>query len=534
MNSVFTKTFHSFFSVLIFSFAVHAQHGVSPEWGSEIQIPKVNSNYSQRGVLFNNIVCANTGRIFLHTVELDTSINPPQGIIKGVYIYYSDNGGLTWSIPVEFTPVKLTVGSSPTKIAISGDGSVHFFWTALAPAALFYSRYDYNLNLVVDTIRIANKVNFEQWATHLTIDRRNRLHAIWHEGNTNNNNVAEVYYSNSSDNGLTWRQAERLSAEDGKHSAFPRVQLDAASGDTIAIAWRNEVTANNWDVQMRISTNFGASWNPIDTVVSDLSFDSDPDVLIDNYGRIHLFYHQYPVVNPFYGANVRYGYSDNLGQTWIPATFYQMTETGMRSHLVEGTRYDITRNILWTFWKDERDFMNGQHRADMMCSYSTDRGENWSSPEWVTDKDSFTIAYKAATLTHDGGIAVNYEVSSSVNGLGLVQVYFRKRNSPLGVNPISTTLPCNFVLNQNYPNPFNPYTKVRFSIPGIRGLSETQSVQLKVYNILGKEVATLVNGQLNPGTYEADFNGNGLSGGVYFYQLTAGRFTDTRKMILTK
>jgi hypothetical protein len=518
----------SIFAMLFSSVIAFAQHGVGPSWGVEIPIPKINSNYSQRGVLFNNMVCANTGRIFIHTLEIDTTVNPPNGIVRGIYIYYSDNGGTNWSSPVVFTPAEKTIGASAPKITITNDGNVHFFWTAKVPAALFYSRYDYNLNLVIDTIRIANKVNYDQWATHLTIDKQDRLHAIWHEGNTDTNYTAEVYYSNSSDNGITWRPAQLLSNNDGKHSAFPRVQLDAARGDTIAIAWRDQVTSSNWDIQMRISTNFGANWNPVQTVVSGANYDSDPDVLIDNYGRIHLFFHQYPVGNPFYGANVRYAYSDNLGVMWVPNTFYQMSEPGKRSHLVEGTRYDISRNLLWTFWKDERDFINGQTRADMMCSYSTNRGTNWSNPEWVTDRDSFAIGYKAACLTYDGGVAVNYEVSSRTNGLGLLQVYFRKRENPLGITNINTTIPNDFMLYQNYPNPFNPNTKISFH------LKNRSYVMLTIYDITGKVVQVLVNGQLAAGSYETEWAASGFSSGVYFYKLETNGFTDTKKMLMIK
>jgi len=83
-------------------------------------------------------------------------------------------------------------------------------------------------------------------------------------------------------------------------------------------------------------------------------------------------------------------------------------------------------------------------------------------------------------------------------------------------------------LSQNYPNPFNPSTKINYKIeePGL--------VQLKVYNVLGVEVATLVNAQQNSGNYTADFNAAKLSSGVYFYSLSVNNFTQTRKMILEK
>jgi hypothetical protein len=85
-----------------------------------------------------------------------------------------------------------------------------------------------------------------------------------------------------------------------------------------------------------------------------------------------------------------------------------------------------------------------------------------------------------------------------------------------------------FALQQNYPNPFNPTTQIRFSLP------EQSEVTLKVYNILGKEIATLVNDVKGAGVHEVSFDGTGLASGVYFYTLQTDKYTQTHKMILIK
>ncbi|MBI5402782.1 MAG: T9SS type A sorting domain-containing protein [Ignavibacteriae bacterium] len=85
-----------------------------------------------------------------------------------------------------------------------------------------------------------------------------------------------------------------------------------------------------------------------------------------------------------------------------------------------------------------------------------------------------------------------------------------------------------FELFQNYPNPFNPTTNIKYQI------SSTGFVSLKIYDLLGKEVVTLVNEKQESGEYEVIFNGSGLSSGVYFYRLSSGDFSDVRKMILMK
>jgi Secretion system C-terminal sorting domain/Family of unknown function (DUF5689) len=98
-----------------------------------------------------------------------------------------------------------------------------------------------------------------------------------------------------------------------------------------------------------------------------------------------------------------------------------------------------------------------------------------------------------------------------------------------GITPISTTVPEKFSLSQNYPNPFNPSTDIRYSV------KENSLVTIKVYNVLGKEVSTLVNETLAPGTYQANFTGSNLSSGVYFYTLFAnGIRMESKKMLLNK
>ena len=96
-------------------------------------------------------------------------------------------------------------------------------------------------------------------------------------------------------------------------------------------------------------------------------------------------------------------------------------------------------------------------------------------------------------------------------------------------------LPTTIILDQNYPNPFNPTTTIKYSIPVMdANFTATTNVQLKVYDVLGNEITTLVNEQKAPGIYEAIFNGNNLSTGVYIYRLTIGNYMVQRKMLLIK
>jgi hypothetical protein len=97
-----------------------------------------------------------------------------------------------------------------------------------------------------------------------------------------------------------------------------------------------------------------------------------------------------------------------------------------------------------------------------------------------------------------------------------------------GIKNGTSKLPTKFGLEQNYPNPFNPTTVLSYRLP------VTSNVTLKVYDILGKEVATLVDETKSAGSYEVKFDASNLSSGIYFYKLQSGRYTETKKLVLMK
>lgn len=103
----------------------------------------------------------------------------------------------------------------------------------------------------------------------------------------------------------------------------------------------------------------------------------------------------------------------------------------------------------------------------------------------------------------------------------------------IGVNQISSEVPESFLLMQNYPNPFNPTTRIRFEIPSdVR--SQLSEVRLAIYDAIGKQVSTLVNEKLSPGSYEVEYKAGNLPSGIYFYELKTGNFTAVKKMMLIK
>jgi len=149
----------------------------------------------------------------------------------------------------------------------------------------------------------------------------------------------------------------------------------------------------------------------------------------------------------------------------------------------------------------------------------------WADGEAMPDTASYSYEALAAA---EGPVlflvGVTDDDSSSVQIDG---IWYNERPAGLGISdeaPIATR----FELGQNYPNPFNPTTHIRFNIP------ETANAKLTVFNVMGEEVATLVNGVMQSGGHTVSWNAANMPTGVYFYQLQSGNFSQTKKLLLVK
>jgi len=133
---------------------------------------------------------------------------------------------------------------------------------------------------------------------------------------------------------------------------------------------------------------------------------------------------------------------------------------------------------------------------------------------WAPQTNQTGKQYKVKVVLSDGFLSVTDTTTLTAS------------NSITSIEEL--TKPKNYFLFQNFPNPFNPTSKIQFSIP------KEEFVRLSVFNSIGQEVKVLVNQNLPTATYSVDFNGSGLTNGIYFYKLQAGGFTQTKKMILLK
>jgi hypothetical protein len=167
--------------------------------------------------------------------------------------------------------------------------------------------------------------------------------------------------------------------------------------------------------------------------------------------------------------------------------------------------------------------------------YFADANTGWIGGNWYTDSVMIIRTTNGGTNWHvqkkgdnviNSVFFVNNLTGWAVGNNGLILKTIT--SGVTGVQNISSEVPSSYSLGQNYPNPFNPMCNVQFT------MCNAGNVKIVVYDIQGREVQTLVNEKLNAGTYEVKFDGSMLTSGVYFYRLTIGDFTETKRMLLIK
>lgn len=202
--------------------------------------------------------------------------------------------------------------------------------------------------------------------------------------------------------------------------------------------------------------------------------------------------------------------SSNFGQSWQPRN--SGTTKTLRDILVSGINSDSAIVV----------------GDDGTVRYTNNGGITWTADPYLnglTSRDIISIFRLDGTTVN----SITRNLSTSDNPAGDTAFFHAVSSEPfIGIEPVSNFIADIFSLNQNYPNPFNPVTNIEITIP------KESFVKLVIYDILGKEIETLVNNELKAGTYKIDWNASGYSGGVYFYKIESEGFTATKKMVLIK
>ena len=228
--------------------------------------------------------------------------------------------------------------------------------------------------------------------------------------------------------------------------------------------------------------------------------------------------------------------SNDLGLTWISATTSGLLVYGLHfnSASLGLIGFNSGTSDISTNGGDSWEIVNAAGSQDITCisgagnefwvtngadiSYTNSNGQTWKSSD---PGFSGIVPLWAVSISPTSSNLNGWAVGES----GMILYYQRNATS---IKSDTQPLLTEYALEQNYPNPFNPSTKINYSIP------QSGLISLKVYDVLGNEIATLVNAEKPAGNYEVNFNASQLSSGIYFYKLQVGLFVETKKMILLK
>ena len=213
--------------------------------------------------------------------------------------------------------------------------------------------------------------------------------------------------------------------------------------------------------------------------------------------------------------------------TVVPNPFMNARTTAMFANKTAWPGFDVENT--WNQDPQFNDFTQLSVADSLLAKACTDiRAGSTHAWDWDGDMTSDPTDYKLLIQYPTAENFRSYSGLKGTDGNPLGDLSFYPASMITGVKKGDVSIPAKFELTQNYPNPFNPATQIEYSIP------QSGLVTLKVFNLLGQEVATLLSEVQNAGSYKATFDASRLSSGVYFYRLDVGNFSATKKMILMK
>jgi hypothetical protein len=472
--------------------------------------------------------------------------------------YYSTNGGLNWTY-FNLTSTLWGVWGDPI-IMVDTVGSFYFFhladndslpWPAIDRMVCQKST---NGGMTWDpsgTYAGYNPPKLQD-KDGICIDRSNNyIYLSWTQfdvyiTNPPATDSSRILFSRSTDAGATWSATVRLDrlggdcvdADNTVEGAVPAV---GPNGE-VYVAWAGPKVRNSQlGIFFNKSTDHGLTWlaNPIYVVDQPGGWDYGVAGIYRANGLPATFC---DVSNGPYRGNIYINYTDSAGPNDHDVRLIKSTNGGVNWSSVKRVNndpagkeqffswmtIDQSNGYLYFVFYDRRNYTN--NNTDVYMARSTDGGETFtnfivSSSSFLPTPGTFFGDYISITAWAGHVRPIWMRLVGTTLSAWTAIVDFTT-----GVNEPGNNVPMEYSLKQNYPNPFNPSTVISYQI------KENTFVTLKVYNLLGKEVATLVNEYKPAGNYDVTFLADeyNLSSGVFFYKLNAGNFSDVKRMTLIK
>ncbi|MEO8447547.1 MAG: SBBP repeat-containing protein [bacterium] len=530
---------------------------VTQQWASYYNSPTNNNDVPVAMVLDNS------GNIFVTGVSPTTTTGDDILTVK-----YNPSGVEQWTARYQSSG---TQSDKVNGIAIDASGNVYVTGSTVLSNGGVMVTVKYNSSGV------------QQWAKQLGVPsaspavpgRQKSPIGVDASGNVyvggsrtfGGSNVGTMLVKYNSNGDTLWtRRYKGTQTLNGLGSAFQCIKLD---GNFIYATGKSfDMNPNlTFATTIKYNSSGGVEWIRKDTLIggSDevIAIESDASgniIVTCNYGyNIATFKYNstgtllwkkvYTGISGDYYDEVTGLALDQNGYIYLTGISRRTTLSGSEAFLA--LKYDPSGNQIWESFADgtgnEADISKGIAVDSSGNVYVT--GISFDVPfnfNYMTVKFDATGVQKWKII-YDGGftnrrdepIAIAVDAGNNVIVTGISDRLASgddyatiKYSQSVGVTQISQNIPDKFSLSQNYPNPFNPVTNIEF------GIRKAGQVSLKIYDMLGKETATLVNGYLEAGTYKYNFDASGLNSGIYFYKISSGNgfenFTSVKKMIFLK
>lgn len=210
--------------------------------------------------------------------------------------------------------------------------------------------------------------------------------------------------------------------------------------------------------------------------------------------------------------------------TYLPANgiirFHRGTARNMGIKLLSHNLHSLYSFEWYTGYTQDTSYWNWLNYGSIQQMYPS----GVEGPVTIPSQDFINLNPNDSVIIYYA-FAIGTDEADVISGILEAQI---KYNTVLSIGNKISEIPQDFSLAQNYPNPFNPNTKIQFSV------NKSEFISLKVFDLLGNEIAILVNEELTPGVYQYNFDASNLSSGVYYYKLQSGNYSETKKMILMR
>ncbi len=331
-----------------------------------------------------------------------------------------------------------------------------------------------------------------------------------------NPDPADVMFVRSTDGGVNWSSPIKINDDPGTSAYQWFGTMSVAPNGRIDVVWldtRDNSGSNISALYYSNSIDGGATWSPNER----LSDYFDSHIGWPNQQKMGDYFDMFSDIN---GANLAWAATFNGEQD---VYYSYITDTTIVPVELLSFSSSVAANVVTLNWSTATELNN--HGFEI---------ERSSDKTNLPDGKAIwrTIGFREGSGTTSE--PQQYSYSDKLSDIASAKLYYRLKqidfNGSFEYSDIVEVeiAPSVFSLSQNYPNPFNPTTIIKYA------MSSKQYTSLKVYDVLGNEVATLVNEEKEAGIYEVEFSATGITSGIYFYKLQAGSFVETMKMIIIK